>query len=71
MHFKVDPTYLDTARMAAEGALCLVEERASADGLKSRSYANCGVVTPAIAIGDALLPRLTRREGTTFELKEL
>lgn len=46
-----DPGYDETAKMIAESALCLATER---DALPIRG----GVVTPAAAMGDRLVPRL-------------
>lgn len=51
-----DPGYGATSGMLAEAALCLAQ-----DGLQTP----CGVVTPAVAMGDALLARLPRA-GVTF-----
>lgn len=55
-----DPGYVETAKMLAESALCLAQD---GDTLPSRG----GVLTPAAAMGDALLVRL-RRAGLVFEV---
>ena len=47
-----DPGYGDTAKMLAEAALCLALDR----GLPKVA----GVITPAVAMGEALIPRLER-----------
>ena len=47
-----DPGYGDTAKMLAEAALCLALDR----GLPKIA----GVITPAAAMGEALIPRLER-----------
>ncbi|MDE2149572.1 MAG: saccharopine dehydrogenase NADP-binding domain-containing protein [Gammaproteobacteria bacterium] len=53
-----DPGYGETSRMLAESALCL-----AFDPLPQR----CGQLTPAVAMGDALLARL-RAAGISFEI---
>jgi short subunit dehydrogenase-like uncharacterized protein len=55
-----DPGYGETAKMVAEAALCLVQDRAE---LPERT----GVLTTAVAMGDLLIQRL-RRAGISFEL---
>lgn len=55
-----DPGYTETAKMAAESALCLALDR---DQLPDRA----GVLTTAVAMGDPLLDRL-RAAGMTFEI---
>lgn len=55
-----DPGYTETAKMAAESALCLARDR---DRLPERS----GVLTPAAAMGQPLLERL-QRAGIRFEV---
>ena len=54
-----DPGYGDTAKMIGEAALCLADDRAD---LPDRA----GVLTPVLAFGDALLPRL-RAAGIAIE----
>lgn len=54
-----DPGYGDTAKMLAEAGLCLA--------LDSDLPAHAGVITPASAMGEALMPRL-RRAGITLAL---
>jgi short subunit dehydrogenase-like uncharacterized protein len=53
-----DPGYGETSKMLAEAALCLVQDR---DSLPARA----GVLTPAEAMGEALLGRL-QRAGLRF-----
>jgi saccharopine dehydrogenase (NAD+, L-glutamate forming) len=55
-----DPGYGDTAKMIGEAALCLAEDR---DRLPDRA----GVLTPVLAMGDALLPRI-RAAGIAVEV---
>lgn len=55
-----DPGYAETSKMLAESALCLILDRAL---LPARS----GVLTPAEALGDALLARL-QRAGLSFRV---
>ena len=55
-----DPGYVETSRMLAESALCLARDR---DSLPARA----GVLTPAEAMGDALLERL-QRAGMSFKV---
>jgi short subunit dehydrogenase-like uncharacterized protein len=57
-----DAGYSETAKMVAESALCLVEDR---DRLPERA----GVLTPAVAMGEVLIGRL-QRAGIRFELLE-
>lgn len=54
-----DPGYGETANMLAESALCLARDRLPA---------RFGVLTPAAAMGDALVARL-RAVGMTFEVR--
>ncbi len=53
-----DPGYTETSKMLAECALCL-----AFDELPERS----GQLTPAVAMGDALVARL-QRAGIKFEV---
>jgi short subunit dehydrogenase-like uncharacterized protein len=53
---RMDPGYGSTAKMLGEAALCLALDPLSSPG---------GVLTPSVAMGDALLARL-RRAGLTF-----
>jgi short subunit dehydrogenase-like uncharacterized protein len=55
-----DPGYVETAKMLAESALCLIVDRAH---LPSRS----GVLTTAEAMGDRLIARLVRA-GMSFRV---
>jgi short subunit dehydrogenase-like uncharacterized protein len=55
-----DPGYSETAKMLAESALCLAQ-----DDLPETS----GQLTPAVAMGDALIARL-QRAGIAFEVLE-
>ena len=52
-----DPGYGSTSKIIAESAVCLAQ-----DDLPSTA----GVITPAIAMGDALLKRLQANAGLTF-----
>lgn len=54
-----DPGYGSTSKMLSECALCLAQ-----DDLRSPG----GILTPAVAMGDALLGRLQRNAGLTFEI---
>ncbi len=53
-----DPGYGSTAKMLGEAAACLALDNLSTP---------CGVLTPAVAMGDALLDRLQANAGVTFE----
>ena len=53
-----DPGYASTSRMLGEAALCLALDPLTSEG---------GVLTPSVAMGDALVTRL-RRAGLTFEV---
>ncbi len=55
-----DPGYDETAKMLAESALCLAEDR-------ERLPARAGVLTPAVAFGDTLIARLVRA-GLVFRV---
>ena len=57
-----DPGYGSTSKMLGEAAVCLAK-----DTLSDVS----GVITPAVAMGDALLQRLHTKSGVTFELAEI
>jgi saccharopine dehydrogenase (NAD+, L-glutamate forming) len=57
-----DPGYGDTAKMIGEAALCLADER---DRLPDRA----GILTPVLALGDSLLPRL-RAAGIAVDRHE-
>lgn len=57
-----DPGYTETAKMVSESALCLAQDRATLP-------AQAGVLTPAVALGDALLARLVKA-GIRFEVLE-
>jgi short subunit dehydrogenase-like uncharacterized protein len=54
-----DPGYGSTSKMLAESAVCLARDPLATPG---------GVLTPAAAMGDALLARLTANAGVSFEL---
>lgn len=58
--FEGDPGYKQTAKMASEAALCLLDS-----GLPARY----GVLTPASAMGEALQARLEER-GIHFYIDE-
>lgn len=53
----MDPGYGSTAKMMAESAMCLAEDEIPDIG---------GVLTPSIAMGEALLERLQKNAGLTF-----
>jgi short subunit dehydrogenase-like uncharacterized protein len=53
-----DPGYGETSKMLAESALCLAH-----DDLPQRA----GQLTPAVAMGQALIDRL-QRQGISFEV---
>ncbi len=52
-----DPGYGSTARMLGEAAVCLAHDGLAREG---------GVLTPATAMGDALIDRLDANAGVTF-----
>jgi short subunit dehydrogenase-like uncharacterized protein len=54
-----DPGYGSTSKMLAESGVCLAMDDLPSDG---------GVLTPATAMGDALLARLQQNAGLTFEI---
>jgi len=54
-----DPGYGSTSKMLAESAVCLARDPVNSPG---------GVLTPAAAMGEALLERLTANAGVSFEL---
>jgi short subunit dehydrogenase-like uncharacterized protein len=54
-----DPGYGSTSKMLSESALCLALDRLETGG---------GSWTPASAMGQALMDRLTANAGLTFEL---
>ena len=54
-----DPGYGSTSKMLSECALCLAQDDLQSPG---------GILTPAVAMGDALLARLTQNAGLTFEI---
>jgi short subunit dehydrogenase-like uncharacterized protein len=58
-----DPGYAATARMLGEAGLCLALDR-------DKSPARAGVLTPATAMGDALVDRL-RAAGLTLEVERV
>jgi short subunit dehydrogenase-like uncharacterized protein len=55
-----DPGYGSTSKMLGEAAVCLAQ-----DALESEP----GMLTPAAAMGDALIERLQTSAGVTFELE--
>lgn len=55
-----DPGYGSTSKMLGESAVCLAKDK-----LPEVS----GVLTPAVAMGDALLDRLEKNAGLTFSFK--
>jgi short subunit dehydrogenase-like uncharacterized protein len=54
-----DPGYGSTSKMLAESAVCLAKDELDSPG---------GVLTPATAMGDALLRRLRDNAGLTFDV---
>jgi short subunit dehydrogenase-like uncharacterized protein len=54
-----DPGYGSTSRMLGEAAACLAQDKLST---------SAGVLTPAAAMGEALLARLPLHAGVTFEV---
>ena len=54
-----DPGYGSTSKMLAESGVCLAQDELASGG---------GVLTPAAAMGDALLSRLQENAGLTFEV---
>lgn len=56
-----DPGYGSTAKMLGESALCLLRD-------VERGTTGGGIFTPAYAMGDALIDRLVKNAGLTFEL---
>ena len=66
-HFMEDTGYLCTARMLAETGMLLLEKaNGGGEGLEGAT----GVVTPAVALGSALVERLTKEVPCTFEISE-
>lgn len=57
-----DPGYGSTAKMLAQSALCLLET--------PHQTTSGGFWTPATAMGDALIDRLQRHAGITFDIEE-
>ncbi|GEQ98097.1 saccharopine dehydrogenase [Iodidimonas gelatinilytica] len=55
-----DPGYGSTSKMITESALCLLNDRPDLKG---------GIWTPAAAMGEALIPRLTKNAGLTFTVE--
>ncbi|MEO1596103.1 MAG: saccharopine dehydrogenase NADP-binding domain-containing protein [Pseudomonadota bacterium] len=55
-----DPGYGSTSKMIAEAAICLVKDKADTAA---------GIWTPAAAMGQALIDRLTANAGLTFEFE--
>ena len=54
-----DPGYGSTSKMLAESAVCLAKDELTSPG---------GVLTPSVAMGDALLRRLRENAGLTFDV---
>ncbi|MEL6200324.1 MAG: hypothetical protein AAFR09_09000, partial [Pseudomonadota bacterium] len=59
-----DPGYGSTSRMLGEAAVCLARSAPRGPGERG------GFSTPAAAMGDALIERLQRNAGVTFEVDE-
>lgn len=55
-----DPGYGSTSKMLAESAICLAQDHLTSEG---------GVLTPSVAMGDALLQRLQENAGLTFSYR--
>lgn len=55
-----DPGYGSTSKMIAESALCLLRDKTEKKG---------GVLTPAPAMGSALIARLAKNAGLTFRIE--
>ena len=55
-----DPGYGSTSKMISEAAICLVKDKADTPA---------GIWTPAAAMGQALIDRLTANAGLTFEFE--
>jgi len=53
----MDPGYGSTSKMLAESAVCLAKDKLSNTS---------GILTPSLAMGDALLKRLEKNAGLTF-----
>jgi short subunit dehydrogenase-like uncharacterized protein len=56
-----DPGYGSTSKMLAEASVCLAKDDLESSG---------GVLTPAAAMGDPLLARLTENAGLTFDVTD-
>jgi short subunit dehydrogenase-like uncharacterized protein len=56
-----DPGYGSTSKMLAESGVCLAQDELPSGG---------GILTPASAMGDALLNRLQENAGLSFEILE-
>lgn len=54
-----DPGYGSTSKMLAESAVCLAKDELTTTG---------GVLTPSVAMGNALLDRLRENAGLTFDV---
>lgn len=59
VHGDRDPGYGSTSRMLGEAAVCLAKDDLASAG---------GVLTPSVAMGEALLQRLAVHAGVTFEV---
>jgi short subunit dehydrogenase-like uncharacterized protein len=57
----MDPGYGSTSKMIAESALCIIQDCTDLPG---------GIYTPAPAMGDKLITRLTSKAGLTFSLED-
>lgn len=58
-----DPGYGSTSKMLGESAVCLARDGTSLPNIS-------GVLTPSVAMGDALLERLKQNAGLSFEVNE-
>lgn len=58
----MDPGYGSTSKIIGEAAVCLAKDELPPEG---------GVITPRIAMGNALLKRLVKNAGLTFSYEEV
>lgn len=65
----VEPGYEATAMMVSEAALCLAGDREKSTSASSIKTIKAGCLTPASAMGMALIERL-RRAGMEFKLTQ-
>jgi len=58
-----DPGYGSTSKMLAESAVCIAKD-------EKETPDRFGVLTPSIALGNALLNRLKENAGLSFQISE-